>query len=379
MRKPHRKLLFLSLVISALLPLLAGCAGKTRADNQSQQGTAKSDDPNIFEVSHPEQFPTCDVETRQVNDQLLVNGVVAPDVSLTVHVTSLTGGRVIDIRARLGDEVKKGQVLLVIRSQDLAMAISDYQKFIADELLARKVLDRAQVLYDHGAFARKELEAAQDGQQKAKVDVEAAAERIRILGGELGLLSPIVEIKAPISGTLLEQNTADGEGVKSLDNSPNLFTIADLSRVWVLCDVYENNLAQVHIGDGVDVTLSAYPDRTFKGRISNISRILDPGTRTAKVRVELNNRSGLLRPGMFASARFTAQGQQKLMAVPTSALLRLHDKDWVFRHEGDRKYRRLEVQTGSSTSDGHQVIKAGVQPGDKVVSNALQFANSLEQ
>jgi cobalt-zinc-cadmium efflux system membrane fusion protein len=362
-----------------LLFLFADCSSDTKADAVGSPATLSSNDPNVFEVAHPEQFPLVGVEMRKVADQLNANGVVAPDVSLTVHVTSLSAGRVIDIRARLGDEVKKGQVLVVIRSQDLALAISDYQKSVADKLLARKALDRAKLLYDHGAVPQKDLETAQDTEEKTKVDVQTAAARIRILGGDTDHLSPVIEVKSPISGTIVEQNTAGGEGVKSLDNTPNLFTIADLSRVWVLCDVYENNLSQVHLGDGVEVRLNAYPDRVFRGRISNISRLLDPTTRTAKVRVELANSGGIFRPGMFSNAQFTSQGSVKRMALPETALLRLHDKDWVFRQEGERKYRRVEIRTGVQLPDGYHTVLSGIQPGDKLVVNALQFSASLEQ
>lgn len=204
-------------------------------------------DPSVIEVDHPEQFPLVKVEARSARNELMVNGVVAPDVSRTVPVNSLSGGRVIDIRARLGDDVTAGQLLLRIHSTDLSSAIADYQKAQADELLARRSLERAQLLFSHGAMAQKDLQQAEDIEEKAKVDVRTAAERIRILGGSLDQLSPIIEVKTPVSGTIIEQNTASGAGVKSLDNSPNLFTIADLSYVWVLCDVYENNLAQVHL------------------------------------------------------------------------------------------------------------------------------------
>ncbi len=380
MNTPNRMIILWTISACALLPFLAGCSGESRASSPQEVVTASTvSDPNVFEIEHPEQFPSCAVETRKVADRLLVNGVVSPDVSLTVHVTSLTGGRVAEVRARLGDEVKQGQVLLVLRSQDLAMAISDYQKSIADEVVARKALDRAKLLYDHGSVALKDLEVAQGIEDKAKVDMETGAEKIRLLGGDMSHLSPIIEVKSPIPGVIVEQNTAGGEGVKSLDNSPNLFTIADLSRVWVLCDVYENNLSQVHLGDSVTIRLNAYPDKVFKGRISNISPILDPNLRTAKVRVQLANSGGILRPGMFATAEFTSQGSHARMTLPSTALLRLHDKDWVFRREGDRKYRRIEVQSGSTLPDGSQIVLAGIQPGDKVVSNALQFSSSVEQ
>ncbi len=377
----HMKLVALSLTAAVCIGAFcaAGCSRSSRADVATPPVVLPPSDPNDFTADHPEQFPLASVETRKLADQLIVNGVVAPDVAGTIHVTSLSGGKVIDIRSKLGDDVGKGQVLLVIRSEDLVQAISDHKKFQADELLAQRSLERAKQLYSRGAIAEKDLQAAEDVSQKAAVDVQSTEERIGLLGGDVKNLSPIIEVKSPISGTIVEQNTAGGEGVKSLDNSPNLFTVADLSRVWVLCDVYENNLAQVRLGDTAEVTLNAYPDRPFRGRVGNISKMLDPNTRTAKVRIELNNSGGLLRPGMFATARFISRGQQDRMAVPSSALLRLHDKDWVFLSEDSRKYRRMEVKTGTVLPDGACIILAGLQPGQKVVSNALQFSSAMEQ
>jgi membrane fusion protein, heavy metal efflux system len=228
-------------------------------------------------------------------------------------------------------------------------------------------------------MAEKEQEAAEGAEQKALVDVRTAGERIRILGGSIDRPSTVLEIRAPVSGTVVEQNVQAAGGVKSLDNSPNLFTIADLSHVWVLCDVYENNLSQVRLGDIAEVRLNAYPDRVLKARISNISRMLDPNTRSAKVRLELPNSGGIMRPGMFAVARFFSQGIQSRVVLPATAILRLHDKDWVFRPIGGNRFRREAIQTGESLPDGNQFVISGIQSGEKVVKNALQFSSTVEK
>lgn len=165
---------------------------------------------------------------------------------------------------RLGDYVNKGKVLLSIHSADLAGAFSDYQKAAADERLAKKGLDRAQLLYSRGALAEKDLQQAEDTEEKAQVDVQNAEQHVRILAGDPAHPGSLIELRAPISGTIVEQNIAGFEGIKSLDNSPNLFTIADLSQVWILCDVYENDLGEVHLGDTAEIRLNAYPDRTYR-------------------------------------------------------------------------------------------------------------------
>ena len=361
--------------------LLAGCSRDTTSANGNAPPAKiePTPEPGVYRPPYPEQFPLVKVAMRRVPDELLVNGVVAPDVQRTVHVTSLSGGRVVEIRARLGDQVAQGQVLLVIDSSELATAISDYKKALADQVLARKALDRAQLLSSHGALAQKDLEQAEDSEAKARVDVSTAAERIRLLGGDLERLSPVVEVRSPVAGAVVEQNTTGGEGVKSLDNSPSLFTVADLSRVWVLCDVYENGLAGVRVGEYAEVRLNAYPERQLRGRVGNISQVLDPATRTAKVRLELPNPGGLMRPGMFATARFVSSRSRERVVVPAAALLRLHDQDWVFHPEDGGRFRRIEVRAGPALADGQQeILTGGIRPGDEIVADALQFSSATE-
>jgi cobalt-zinc-cadmium efflux system membrane fusion protein len=328
------------------------------------------------QVDHPEQFLLATVEQRPMVDKLHVTGAVTPDVNRSVPVLSLAGGRAVEIRAKLGDEVSKGQVLLVINSPDVSQAFADYQKFQADEVFARQQLTRAQDLYAKGAIARQEQEAAENAEQKAQVDLRTAKQRIAILGADLSNPSPLVSIRAPISGAIVEQNVTGGAGVRSLDNSPNLFTIADLSRVWVLCDVYENDLHRVRLGDSAEVRLNAFPDRAFAGRVGNISTVLDPSTRAAKVRLELANPGGVMRAGMFATATFRSRTEQMQPTIPATAIMRLHDKDWVFVPLGGNRFRRLEVQAGPVSSGGFQVVLSGLTEGGKVVANALQFASA---
>ena len=336
-------------------------------------------DPDVFETDHPELFPLVKAETRKLPAEVVANGAVNPDVTRTIHVTSLGAGRVIDLKVKLGDTVKKGQTLLVISSPDLATAMSDYQKAKADEVLSRKALDRAQLLYNSGAIAAKDLETAQDAEDKARVDVETAEQHVRVLGADPSHPGPLIDLKAPVAGTIVEQNVAGFEGVKSLDNTPNLFTIADLGEVWVVCDVFENDLGEVHLGDSAEAHLSAFPTRTFHGKVTDISRVLDPNTRSAKVRIVLPNSDGSLRPGMFAVARFRSRHLQDRVVVPATAIMRLHDKDWVFRKEGEKKFRKVAVEADGLAPDGMQEIRSGVKAGDEVVTNALEFSTEVAE
>jgi cobalt-zinc-cadmium efflux system membrane fusion protein len=186
-------------------------------------------------------------------------------------------------------------------------------------------------------------------------------------------------LRAPVSGTIVEQNVAGFEGVKSLDNTPNLFTIADLSQVWVVCDVFENDLGLVNVGDAAEIRFNAFADQVFKGAVSDISRVLDPNTRSAKVRIVLANSKGLLRPGMFAVATFRSRKLHPVLVLPTTAIMRLHDKDWAFRKEASNRYRRVEVQTSGGSSDGWQEVRNGVKADDEVVRKALDFSTAVAE
>jgi len=261
-----------------------------------------------------------------------------------------------------------------IQMRDFALAEIDLA-----ETNIFEALDRAQTLYDRGAIAAKDLETAQDLEDKAKVDLATSDQHVRVLGADPAHPSPLIDLKAPVSGTVVEQNVAGFEGVKSLDNTPNLFTIADLSQVWVVCDVFENDLGEVHLQDAAEIQLSAFPDRVFHGRVADISRVLDPNTRSAKVRIVLANGDGALRPGMFAVASFRSRKVIARVVVPATAIMRLHDKDWVFRKEGAQQFRKVVVQADGLAPDGMQEIRSGVKPGDDVVTNALEFSTEVAE
>jgi cobalt-zinc-cadmium efflux system membrane fusion protein len=328
-------------------------------------------------VDHPEQFPLATAVAHESTSQLTATGTVSPDISRTVPVISIATGRVVEIRARLGDTVKKGQLLLRVQSADLSAAFSDYRKAVADEQLARTQLERSKLLYDKGAVSLNDLQVSQDAADKARVDVENTTERLRVLGGDIGHSGAIVDIRAPVSGVITDQQVTAAAGVAGL-TSPNPFTISDLSNVWILCDVYENDLASVHVGETTEIRLNAYPEKIFTGRISNMGPVLDPSLRTAKVRIEVRN-PGLMRLGMFVTATFHGRKKETHASVPASAILHLHDRDWVYAPAGDKKFRRVEVTSGSTLPNNMQEIMSGIRPGQQVVTNALVLQNTVEQ
>jgi len=332
-------------------------------------------DVSFFAVEHPEQYPIATATEYQAPSQLVVTGTVLPDISRTVPVISLASGRVVDIRARLGDTVKKGQVLLRIRSDDVAGGFSDYRKAVADELLARKQLDRAKLLYEHGAIAQSDLEVAQDTEDDAKVTLETTAEHLRLLGNDPDQPAGIVDVVAPVSGVITDQEVTEASSVQAY-STPSPFTISDLTTVWIVCDVYENDMPNVRVGEPAEVRLTAYPNQVLKGRISNIGSILDPNIRTAKIRIEIPN-PGTMRPGMFATATFYGLTKQTYTAVPASAIVHLHDRDWVFV-PSQGKFRKTEVVSGAQLPNQMQEIQSGLQPGQQVVTNALHLQNAID-
>ena len=262
--------------------------------------------------------------------ELQVTGAVYPDIAREVPVISLASGRVVDIKARLDDYVKKGQLLLKVQSPDITNAFDVYLKAVNDEQLTNKAYVRAKDLYEHGAISLGMLEQAEDSERDNQADLTAAEEQLRTLGIDKNDPHSIVPVYAPISGVIVAQNVtiAAAAGV-NFSGSSTAFTIADLSVVWIVCDVYENDIPKLQLGQHADIRLNAYPGRVLSGHISDIGPVLDPNIRTAKVRIEVPN-PGILKLGMFVTATFESKTKEAHAVVPASAILHLHDRDWVF-------------------------------------------------
>ena len=367
-----------------LFLLLTSCGKNTnvQADQQSDTGPqpalVQADmDASHFKVDHPEQFPLTTAGEYIAAPELNVTGVVSPDVSRQVPVISLVSGRVVEIHTQLGDAVKKGQLLFKVRSTDVSGAFSDYRKAVVDEQLTKVQLDRAKLLYDDGAIPKSTLETAQNAEASAKVDLETATEHLRLLGSDPNHPEGIISVYAPVSGVITDQQITNSSGVQAL-SAPNPLTISDMSHVWIICDVYENDLPQVRLGEFADIRLTAYPGRLLKARIANIGQILDPNIRTAKVRLEVAN-AGLMRLGMFVTATFHGPKKEVHATVPASAILHLHDRDWVYTPSGEGVFRRVEVVSGNMLPGNMQEIVSGVGVGTKVVTRALILQNTVEQ
>lgn len=380
----NRKFLVLPLLATVSTTsgvLLIGCGERKpnpAAEGPEQVTVEQQMDVNNFKVDHPEKFPLATATEYKVPSSLNVTGVVQPDISRAVPVITLASGRIVEINARLGDQVKKGQLLFKVRSNDVSGEYQIYLKAQNDERLARVLYERAQLLYDKGAISKSALDAAEDAAKDAKVDLDTAEEQLKLMGVDKDHPSGVVNVVAPISGVITDQQITNAAGVQGL-GGPNPFTISDLSYVWIMCDVYENDLDAVHIGEFADIHLNAYPNKVLKGRIDNILPILDPNIRTAKVRLEVANPERLMSIGMFVTATFYGRQPQTHAAVPASAILHLHDKDWVYVPRDGNRFGRVEVVAGQMLPNNMQEVISGIQPGAKVVQAALVLQNTVEQ
>jgi len=371
----------------AALVALAGCKEKfdPASGAASQPQVVETGDASVVNVEDANQFPLVSVVKIDEPEKLNVTGSVFPDISREVPVISLANGRVIDIKTRLDDNVKKGQLLFSVESPDISNAFNTYLKAVNDEQLANKAYIRAEDLFSHGAISQATVEQAEDAEKDAKADLAAADAQLKLFGVDKDHPSPVVNVYAPISGVVVAQNitNAAAAGV-TLSGTATAFTIADISTVWILCDVYENDLPKVHLGQEAQIKLTAYPDRVLTGHVSDIGPVLDPSIRTAKVRIELAN-PGILKLGMFVTATLESRNRVTHAVVPATAVLHLHDREWVFVPAGGKQFKRVAVTGGEMLPGGQQEIlpnttpgQQSIEPGQQVVKDVLNLEATVE-
>lgn len=366
-----------ALAIAAAIGLpVSACKSKEAVDGAPPPAQViEVPDMNLITIDQNDlgKFPLATVDQMQVPSELNATGSVFPDISREVPVISLANGRVVDIKVRLDDNVTKGELLFQVQSPDVTNAYDAYLKAVNDEQLAHKNLTRAQDLLNHGAISQAMADQAEDAEKDAKADLDASALQLKMLGVDKDHPTDVINVYAPISGVIIGQNITNSAAAGvTLSGSSTAFTIADLSRVWILCDVYENDIPKLQIGQQARIVLNAYPDRPLTGRIGDIGPVLDPSLRTAKVRIEVAN-PGFLKLGMFATATFTSNTKQNVSVVPADAILHLHDRDWVYVPAGGNHFRRTEVHAGAMIPGRRQqvVFLTPIKSGQQVVTNAL--------
>ena len=332
-------------------------------------------------VEGPERFTLTSATTTQATAKLNVTGSVAPDISRELPVLSLANGRVVALHVQLGNTVHKGQLVMEVQSPDVTNAFDAYLKAVNDEHLTAVTLERDKLLFSKGAIAESQLQIAQTGEDDARADLTAAEQQLKIFGVDKNHPGDTVKVYAPATGVVISQNvTASGAaGITYAGNNGSLI-IADLSHVWVIVDVYENDLARIHLGQHADIHINAFPGKTFDGSISDIGAILDPGIRTAKVRIQVQNPNNELRIGMFVTATLTTSRPEAVVAVPESAVLHLHDLSYVFvPGNAPGTFHRVLVSTGDVVNGNLIEVQSGLGAGQQVVANALDLQNTADQ
>jgi membrane fusion protein, heavy metal efflux system len=345
----------------------AGCGGSgTGSDQPKPAAGVAAAQGSEYVASDAKGIQTMTVKSAAVPEYLELAAHIEADPTRVVHVFAPAGGRITELKVRPWERVEKGQTLALLESGDLARAMADFHKSVADNDVKQKQLTRSEDLLAHHALAEKDFQQAQADAQSSKATLEAAREQILLFGMDPDKAASQLRVSAPRSGVVLDVGASQGEFSKSLDAPMPLCTIADISTVWALGDVYEKDLNAVKSGQDALITLNAYPDQHLSGKISVVSDTVDTVTRTLHVRVILANNDGRIKPAMFGSIRILRSTSQGIL-VPTAAVIREGTEAYVFVGKGNGKYERRNVKL-ARTFDGSIEITSGISAGDTIVS-----------
>jgi cobalt-zinc-cadmium efflux system membrane fusion protein len=387
-RSPAMRAGMFALAAAMAAACLAGCSSDERANQMTSFSgkESKSETPELFTIPQNQMshVQVVTVEPVKLPRVLRLTGAVAYNAFNTVPVITQVGGPVSRILVVPGERVKKGQSLLEVSSPDYSLLYAAYLKARDTYRVADKNYARAQDLYAHHAIAERDLLQAESDRIQAQADLNAALLGLKILGIskpedlEKAPSSAEIPLLAPIGGEIVERDVSPGQLLQA--GATQAFIISNMSSVWVLANVYQNDLSAVHVGDQVAVQTDSYPDK-FQGKISFISPALDPTTRTLQARIEVENPGEKLKNNMYVTATVNAGVEQNAIAVPDSSVLRDDENQpFVYVASGTNQFGRRAVEIGQSEAGKTQILK-GLSPGDKVVGDGslfLQFANSFQ-
>lgn len=354
--------------------LLGACDGRmqpgsAQASTHAEAAPATAVQREGVLVSVPEGSPlrgklqVAVVESGLVERPIQAPGTVEAAPEKLVKITAPLAGRIVALQRTLGDPVRKGDALFTLDSADLSAAYGDAAKGQAALQQARRDLERQKLLFDADIAARKDYEAAQLAFDQAQSDAQVSSARLAQLGASHGASRREYVLRSPIAGRVIETNAAQG-GYWNDINAP-VMTVADLSTVFVSAAVSEKDLGAVFAGQKARIVLNAYADQVFEGTVKYVGEVLDPDTRTVKLRVAIDNRNGRLRPGMFAKVVLAGEGHQATI-VPPSALLQSGLYTKVFVEKEPFKYEPRTVAVGATVGDRVEVL-SGLQPGERIV------------
>lgn len=392
MRKIHLPALIFSAAAVTVL-ILAGCSNAGPAESESKMTSysgseTKADTASLFTVPQDQMahVQVVAVEKNKLPRRLRFSGNVTYNAFKTTPVFSPIGGPVHEILVAPGQTVAAGQPLLTVNSPDYSAARSAYLKARDAFFLADKVYTRSQDLYAHGALAEADLQQAETSRSQAQADLQASADMLRALGikdPEAMVKNPPkttlqVPLPAPVGGEVVERLVGPGQLLQA--GATQVFTISDMNTVWVLVNVYQSDVAYVHVGDSVDITTDTYP-QVFHGKISYVAPALDPNTRTLQARIVTSNPGKILKKDMYVTAMLEAGTIQNALTVPDAAVLRdSENMPFVYVQSGTNQFARRLVKVAES-QDGRMQITEGLKEGERVVGDGslfLQFKNSLQ-
>jgi membrane fusion protein, heavy metal efflux system len=377
--------------VALAVAALAGCgSGSGEAESKMtsySSSESKADTAELFTVPQDQMahVQVVSVEKSRLPRILRLTGAVAYNAFRTTPVFSAVGGPVVEILAEPGQSVHSGQTLLTVRSPDYSAARSTYMKALSAFELSDKNYQRATDLYAHHAIAERDLQQAESDHAQAQADLQSSEDALRALGlRDLDAVRKVtkttseIPVLAPVGGQIVERLVGPGQLLQA--GSTQCFTISDMSTVWVLVNVYQNDLAFVHSGDAVDITTDAYPD-TFRGKISYVAAALDPTTRTVQARIVTENPGNKLKKDMYVNATVQAGALKDALTVPDAAVLRdSENQPFVYVLSGANQFARRQVKIGDS-SNGRTLIEDGLKEGERVAGDGslfLQFKNSLQ-
>lgn len=351
------KIYNLSYIMVMLLaaPLLKGCDGNAPTTQVEKFVISDS-------LLHTLQIDS--VTYRRYENSITLNGKVTANPNDVVQVFPMVSGKIQDVHNMLGDYVTRGQILGVIRSPEMAGYNSNLISAQTNLEVAKKDLEAAQEMYQGGLSSQKDFLAAKASYQQAVAELNRIKEVIQVNGG--GTQGNYI-VKAPISGFIIEKGVTDGMDIRP-DNGNDLFTISDLNNIWVMGDVYESNIPNVHLGDSVDITTLSYPDKVFHGIVDKMSNVLDPVNKVMTVRIALPNPGYLLKPGMFAGVTVIHPENKEMLCIPSSAVIFDRSQYFVLVYKSRKDIIITPVQIAKTTRN-LTYISEGLQKGDRIIAS----------
>lgn len=350
-----------NILLLLFIPLvMAGCGNK-------KQASEPEPNPNIVELS-AEQMKQITLDTARLEKEktdLILGGKVSFDKDYLSQVYSLVGGNVIKVNASLGDLVKKGQVLAVLRSGDIGDYESQYDVAQAQLRTAKRNLDIAQELYKTNVYSEKDVMQARNDYKSAQDNLNKIATYLKTYGVSDTAKNAEYKIISPIDGYIVSKTINEGMNIRP-DNTNSVFTVSSLGTVWVLANIYEDDISQVKVNDSVNVIAVAYPGKDYRGIISNVSNVLDSTSSTLQARVELENPDNILKPGMFTTVRVHVDKHQQAIAIPKESLVFYDNAFYVMLSRGNNTFERTPVTVEGSNENVSYITK-GLKQGDIVV------------